>query len=378
MRPLLLTSVLLLATATAVRAQLVDLRIAAGESQRSVPAVSVGGTASYRADALQVIGGRVSVVAGRARVVLFGDTLDFQSGSPFFRRGATLHQLAYPVAHAGSDVLLPEQFFIEWLPAHYPQRVEYGAGVLRAHGPVARERGTQRRLVVIDPGHGGVDPGKIGPNGLREKDLTLSIGRQVADLLRERGYEVQMTRTRDTLISLADRPRMANRWKDGRAAALFLSIHANSAPSNSAAGFETFFLAEPRTEDERRVAEMENAAVRFEQNGSAAELPDLEYILSHLLNDFYMRASNDLAEVVQRRLGQFHPGRNRGVKQAGFRVLVGALMPAVLIEVGFLSNADEARLLATAAFQHQLAMGIAAAVEQFFAEHEHLLISDSP
>jgi len=228
------------------------------------------------------------------------------------------------------------------------------------------------RVVVIDAGHGGRDPGKIGPNGLREKDVTLQLATQLADILADRGYEVRLTRASDTLVALADRPRLANEWKDGRPSALFLSIHANSVARGDAQGFETFFLADARTEDERRVAQMENSAIAFE------DVPDdhgseLDQILSGLRNDFYVRASGELAEHVQNELATFHTGPNRGVKRAGFHVLVGALMPAVLVEVGFISNPEEATLLGTSAFQQKLVQGMAGAVDRFFESNEHLL-----
>jgi N-acetylmuramoyl-L-alanine amidase len=233
------------------------------------------------------------------------------------------------------------------------------------------------RVVILDPGHGGADAGKITASGLREKDLTLAISLRLASVLRERGYEVHLTRTRDVLVPLDERPRLANRWKQERQAALFLSIHANSADSRHAVGFETFFLAEPRTEEERRAAERENASVRFE-SGPAAPISELEHILNALRDDFYQRASNDLAQVVQEQFGAFHPGRDRGVKQAGFRVLLGARMPAILVEVGFLSNPQEARLLSAADFQLRIAVGIADAVDRFFDRHAHLLTTETP
>ena len=180
----------------------------------------------------------------------------------------------------------------------------------------------------------------------------------------------------DTLIALGDRPRLANRLKAGRPAALFVSLHANASPARGAEGFETFFLSQARTEDERRVAEMENAAVQYENGDAARTLPDLEHILLNLRNDFYLRASNSLAELVQRQLGTVHPGPNRGVKQAGFHVLVGAFMPAVLVELAFITHAREAALLATPRFQDRAAQALAAAIEQFFASHEHLWTAD--
>jgi N-acetylmuramoyl-L-alanine amidase len=233
------------------------------------------------------------------------------------------------------------------------------------------------RVVVLDPGHGGRDPGKIGPGGIREKDLTLAVARRLATILRAKGgYEVHLTRHTDTLIALADRPHLANRWKANRPAALFLSIHANSVSNGNARGFETFFLSDARTEDERRVAEMENAAVEYEEVKEVAASTDLDWIFNTLRNDFYIRASNDLAEVIQKQFATFHPGPNRGVKQAGFRVLVGAFMPAVLVEMAFISNRQEAALLTDDAFQRKLADGLAAAVEQFFTSHEHLWNAD--
>jgi N-acetylmuramoyl-L-alanine amidase len=228
-------------------------------------------------------------------------------------------------------------------------------------------------VVIIDPGHGGRDPGKAGFGGVLEKDVALAVSHRLAALLRERGYEVHMTRTTDTLIALADRPRLANKWKAGRPQALFLSIHANAASRGTAAGFETFFLSEARTADERRVAELENAAVQYEDDGGEAfDLDELGHILHGLRNNFYQRASNDFAEVVQQRLAAFHPGPNRGVKQAGFRVLVGALMPAVLVELAFITHPEEARLLATSSFQQNASRALAEAVGRFFESHEFL------
>ncbi len=223
------------------------------------------------------------------------------------------------------------------------------------------------RIVILDAGHGGRDPGRDGPDGILEKNLTLQLVRRLAGELRDRGYEVHLTRDADTLISLADRPRRANDWKRARPQAVFVSIHANGGVKQ-ASGFETFFLSDARTADERRVAEMENAAEDYEQHGTSAA-PAVDRILESLRNDYYVRASDDLAELVQRHLARVHPGPNRGVKQAGFRVLVGAIMPAVLVETGFITNRKEERLLDSAAFQRKLTGALADALDAFFARH---------
>lgn len=230
---------------------------------------------------------------------------------------------------------------------------------------------TASRVVVIDAGHGGRDSGRIGPDGVREKDVTLKLAKRLGALLRRQGYEVHLTRTTDTLIALADRPRMANHWKAGRPASLFISIHCNAGVPGSR-GFETYFLSDARTEDERRVAEMENAAAQYEEKHDESG-SDVDRILNTLRNDYYIRASDDLAEIVQRRLARIEPGPDRGVKRAGFRVLVGAFMPAVLVETAFISDRREERLLASASFQRELVSALGDAVDAFFASHPRLV-----
>ena len=332
--------------------------------------------------ALAPFGATVQYDNWRARLQIYGDTLEFFSHSPFFRRGTNTYQLVSPAIRTQSGLQLPVQFFTEWLPTTYPTRLVYRNGALGKTGlsiprPAGRDSVSRAptsratRIVVIDAGHGGVDPGTAAGNGLREKSTTLAVATRLAGFLRELGYEVHLTRDRDTLIALSDRPSFANRWKNGRPAAVFVSLHAN-AGARGAAGFETYFLSEARTEDERRVAELENAAVQYEDAGAREREPELDQIFSSLKNDFYLRASNTLAEYIQSSMATVHPGPNRGVKQAGFRVLIGAIMPAVLVELGFMSNPAEARLLGTAEFQQKMAWSLAQAVNRFFDSHQAL------
>lgn len=368
------------------------LRVESAGALAEVPAAGGLPFVGYPVRTLERAGAQVQEGPTGARVVLFGDTLEFDARSPFFRAAGTLEQLAFPAARRDGVLYLPRQLFVSWLPARYPSRVTWGDGVLRIAGvaPVAEAPAaapvspakparevSRTRVVVLDAGHGGRDPGKVGPGGIREKDIVLSVVRRLeAELARRGAYEVHLTRTTDTLIALDDRPRMANDWKDGRPLALFVSVHAN-AHSSAARGFETFFLSEARTEDERRVAEMENEVVRYESERPAAQLDDLMLIASGLRNDFYLRASNGLAEVVQRNMAGFHPGPNRGVKQAAFRVLVGAVMPAVLVELAFISNRQEAALLASSSFQDKLAWSLANAIDEFFDKNERLWLAGS-
>lgn len=226
-----------------------------------------------------------------------------------------------------------------------------------------------RRLVVVDAGHGGVDPGARGPRGMREKDVTLAVARRLAALLSaDPRLEVRMTRDSDTLIALRDRPRMANGWRSAGGAdrpALFISIHANAHRQASAHGYETYFLSEAKTADARRVAEMENAAEQYEEPGEKPS-DELSFIFQDLRQNLYLRESSDWAKMIQHRLGEVHPGPDRGVKQAGFVVLNGAFMPAVLVELGFITNPQEERLLAHPGRQAEIASRLADSIHDYF------------
>jgi len=231
------------------------------------------------------------------------------------------------------------------------------------------------RSVVIDAGHGGPDNGMSGTttDGSRiyEKQITLAIALKVADALRAQGITVHLTRSRDTLIALSDRGRIANTKR----ADLFLSIHVNAAnprwrDAAAARGFETYFLAEAKTEDESRVERMENEAVKFETGANAPRGDPLSFIINDMAQNEHLREASDLAGEVQRRLRATHPGTDRGVKQANFAVLRGSFMPAVLIEVGFGTNRDEATYLASSARQTEIANAISVATMEYLARYE--------
>ena len=233
----------------------------------------------------------------------------------------------------------------------------------------------QRRLVVVDAGHGGPDGGMHGPISggpeVEEKHITLNVAKRVGAALGRRGIDVKYTRSTDTLIALWDRGRIANEVH----ADLFVSIHVNAANPGwknpgGARGFETYFLAEAKTEDARRLERMENAVVKFESGPSAGSGDPLSYIITDMKQNEHLREANELAELIQRRLGQVHPGPNRGVKQAGFAVLVRAYMPAVLVEIGFGTNAAEAAYLSDAVKMDELAAAISDGVLEYLTRYE--------
>jgi N-acetylmuramoyl-L-alanine amidase len=285
-------------------------------------------------------------------------------------------------------VFIPAEFFLSILPQGVSGAVTVDAGArivwadaaALAAAPVAAAPapptvvvapqpapGPQvRRLVVIDAGHGGVDPGAVGPGGTREKDINLQMARRVVEILRQDPtLDVRLTRNRDTLIALRDRARFANSWRAEGQPALFMSIHCNAHPSRSETGYETFFLSDARTADARRVQQMEDAAEQYEEERGGPRGP-MDFIMSDLRQNQYLRESSDLAQLVQDRLRQVHTGPNRGVKQAGFAVLVGAFMPAVLVEIGFISNRTEEQMLRDAERQDTIARQLATSVQDFF------------
>lgn len=219
--------------------------------------------------------------------------------------------------------------------------------------------------VVIDPGHGGRDPGAIGPSGTYEKDRNLEIALLVRDILNVRRPEIEvvMTRTTDEYVSLGERTRMAN----ANRADLFVSIHCNAATRSTANGFETFFLSRARTDDSRAVEMLENSAIQYDEGHGqlTAGIPDdpLAFLLADMAQSIYLERSSSMAVEIQKRLEERFPANiSRGVKQAGFYVLRGALMPSVLIELAFISNPCEERLLQSLDFRLAAAEAIVDAI----------------
>lgn len=253
-----------------------------------------------------------------------------------------------------------------------PRQATIDAAAAAVHrAPGKREQ----RIVVVDAGHGGPDNGMTGPLGgpttLYEKNVTLAVAKKLGAALQRRGVSVVYTRTTDTLIALSDRGAIANKAGGD----LFISIHVNAANPNwrdpgGSRGFETYFLSEARTEDARRVEKMENDAVRYEGAPVADRDDPLSFILSDMMQNEHLRESSELADVIQNRLKTMHPGPSRGVKQAGFRVLVTAYMPAVLVEIGFGTNPQEAAFLMDPAKQQRIADAIAQAAVEYLRGYE--------
>ena len=217
--------------------------------------------------------------------------------------------------------------------------------------------------IVIDPGHGGKDPGAIGPHGEKEKDITLAVGIALAKRLREKGFEVFLTRDDDIFIPLEERTAFANKKK----ADLFISIHVNSNSKKSLNGVETYFLNMTKDDYAIKVAEKENET-------TTKSLSDLQFIIQDLMLNSKINESSKFATYVQNAIISTHrqsdfPCQNHGVKQALFYVLVGAQMPAILIETGFITNPTECKLLQKESYQNSIIEGIIKGIN-FYANNQ--------
>jgi N-acetylmuramoyl-L-alanine amidase len=246
--------------------------------------------------------------------------------------------------------------------------------------PAAPAQSAQRKpgvhTIVIDPGHGGQETGAIGPGGIQEKELTLELARELAAKLGRLGVQTVLTRTEDALVKLDDRPAIANQNR----ADLFISIHLNSSLGAGASGTETYFLS-PQASDPRAAssAATENtppppAATSDAAGGAGAPSPaeqqDVDLILWDLAQSRHLAESQRFANMIQAQLNEALQIKDRGVKQAPFRVLKGATMPAVLVELGFINNPEEEKKLQDPAYRGQLLDALVTAIARYRASIE--------
>jgi len=222
--------------------------------------------------------------------------------------------------------------------------------------------------VVIDPGHGGKDPGANGVTGLKEKEATLDIALRLKQLLaKNTQLRVVLTREDDRFIGLNERTKRAN----GQGGKLFISIHCNSLKKGGGSGFETYFLKPARNAKAMEVALRENSVIDYEETTNGyQELTEENYILLAMAQSEFVRESEGLAAIVQKKMLLNTGLKDRGVDQAGFYVLVGASMPAILVETAFLSSKHEEKLLKTKKFRQQVAQALYESVLDFMKQSE--------
>jgi N-acetylmuramoyl-L-alanine amidase len=393
-----------------------EVVITTPRGETSVPVVSEHGTAAVAAPLLARPLGLTAVLDGlRATVELSGAVFVFQLGTPFVRSGAAVYPLVGEPYMARDTLFLPLHWLADCVPRALGARYHWDPAALRlrelpvapgvaAAAPPGSSSGgapppprpprasaaptvspnpvtglRHQHAVVIDPGHGGIDPGNPGryfPDGLVEKDITLAIARLLRAELTRRGIDAKLTRSTDTLIALTDRGAFCKANCD-----LFVSIHVNAMPNGRraerATGIETYFLSDAKTEDQERVAKMENEAIGFDTPARGTRGP-IDFILRDLQLNEYLRESARLAELVQGKVVTVHPGGDRGVQQAGFVVLTSARRPAILVEAGFATNKGDGAFLASSLGQHKIATAVADGIVAYLLEFERKLAAATP
>ena len=218
--------------------------------------------------------------------------------------------------------------------------------------------------VIIDSGHGGNDPGAIGKNGLKEKDINLDIAKRLDSLLRAEGVKTVLVRSTDKFIPLSTRVSMANRC----AADLFISLHSNAARSRALSGFEVYYVAPSVSDSKRAVLTARSTSLNLKNTVFSSDNGDLRAIVWDMIYTNSRAESIELSRALCKIMDASIDANILGVKNARFQVLKGITMPGVLIEVGFVSNLNEERLLRTAAYREKLAEGILEGIREYSLE----------
>jgi N-acetylmuramoyl-L-alanine amidase len=289
-----------------------------------------------------------------------GTQVTIRAGTPFVTLDSAVLQMADAPYSKGDNLFVPIQLVFElggWPIDGDPRSTR----LLAPPNPA-------RRLVVIDPGHGGSDPGLEGQSGVQEKDVTLGLALALARALSaDPSYDVRLTREDDVFVQLADRGAVANALR-ASSPAVFLSLHANHDPeSHSTRGFETYVLGSADSEEALRVADFENSrSLGLDPSLPDAGTPTVVDALRGVNQDHW---SSRLAQAVQRELRGVHPGAPRGVGHAPLAVISEATMPAALVEIGFLSNRRDESLISDTEFQNRAAEALARAVDSFFSRY---------
>ncbi len=276
---------------------------------------------------------------------------------PLIRRNATKHKLIVSDSTlVATPIILPDAKKLNKDEEIVP-KIAAGKNI-----SLAQQLGLRVKRIVLDPGHGGKDPGAMA-YGMKEKDVVLQLGKYLAPLLRQQlGCEVFLTRDTDTFIPLEERTAIANT----KGADLFVSLHVNAHPSKSIRGMETYYLNLSSNAEAMRVAAMENAT-------STHQMSDLQNILADIMKNAKKEESAKLAAKVQKAIvktgaGKYPGIKDLGVKQAPFYVLIGAEMPAILVEAAFITNKKDADNLQNKEFLQEVAAQITAGIESYIQE----------
>ncbi len=304
----------------------------------------------------------------RIRINMYDQQLIVLLESSYVQERGDIYNFIYPVIMKDEKYMLPKLFLSETLPMIFPGKMDYSKGKFLVDLPTDN---TIKRI-VIDPGHGGKDPGAVGFSKKNyEKDVVLDIAIKLKTKL-EKNLDVTviLTRSEDEFVSLQERTKMANQEN----ADLFISLHCNAHRSSKVRGIEIYYLSTAKTDEARAVEALENSVVYDYEGGESAvkQYDDLAFILADMTQNEHLLESSELGFKLQQNTIAASQAKNRGVKQANFYVLRGAYMPAVLLELGFISNKEEEKKLINSGYQEKLVQAIFQGVSDFKFKYDHL------
>ena len=328
--------------------------------------------------------GSYDILLQRGKLYHKGHVAVYRTGHSCIIVDGDLCRDNYPLLRQKGDVLVPVYLSRCILASFYPdiEAGETSAGLSirfrkKEDVPVKEEKKEPQypiAFIIIDPGHGGRDPGAIGRGGLKEKHITLNVAKYLEAALKKKAgrTKIYMTRRNDRFIELSRRTEFANSKLKKNINGLFVSVHVNASVSTRISGFETYFLSQnPTNEDARNTAALENNVVVLEENGkNKKKYGDIDYIEARMITTQIQKESSMLARSIQRAMDRrINAFKSRGVRKADFYVLRGSLMPAVLLEVGFITNTVEARSLKKSSYQKLVAESIADGIAAFISQY---------
>jgi N-acetylmuramoyl-L-alanine amidase len=302
---------------------------------------------------------------------IYDEQFIFLTHSLFFSFKNKNYKYTYPMLAHNGQYYLPLDFVTLNLPELFKDKVTWNGKKITINKP----QDNTIKTIVLDPGHGGRDPGAVGRVlKANEKDINLSVSLMLKGILeKELGVRVLLTRSDDRFVSLQERTRFANDNK----ADLFISIHTNASKDRNSRGVEIYYLSTARTTEARAVEALENSVVEIYEGGQEAirRYDDLALILSDIMQAENLEQSNNLAMKLQMNICAGTNSTDRGVKQANFYVLRGAFMPSVLVELGFISNPVEEAFLVNQQYQERLARTIFEGIKSFKYRYDRIRTS---
>ena len=309
-------------------------------------------------------------------IIYFGDTkIKITANISFIIINDKAYQLQNNVFQRKGEYYVPLDDFLALLTQHtntnYSMNynsMSINLGSVIQNSPIDKttdlikeKKKWQFDTIIIDPGHGGKDPGSVGYKGTKEKDIVLDVSKRLARKIQKNlRVKTILTRDEDVFIRLQDRTKFAN-TNEGD---LFISIHVNSNESKKPYGFETYLLKPGRNQEAINVALRENSVIELEGN-KFEKLTDEQLIQATIAQSGFVQYSEKFAALIQEEIDKRVQSRNRGVKQAGFYVLMGASMPNVLIELGYISNPNEEKKLNSSSYRDMLATSIYYAIVEY-------------